>query len=91
MSLTNDGSIATDLYTKPTDKHQYLLYSSRHLLHTKKAIPFSLSLRMRRIHSTDATFNTRAAQFTTYLLKRGYNRNFVRPQTYFTNQRRQQT
>ena len=38
VSLTNDGSISTDLYTKPTDKHQHLLYSSCHPLHTK--MPF---------------------------------------------------
>ena len=31
----------TDLYTKPTGKHQYLLQSSCHPLHTKRAIPFS--------------------------------------------------
>ena len=36
VSLTNDGNISTDLYTKPTDKHQHLLYSSCHPLHTKK-------------------------------------------------------
>ena len=80
VSLTNDGSISTDLYTKPTDKHQHLLYSSCHPLQTKKGIPFSLALRLRRICSTDASFNTRAAQLTTYLLKRGYNRNFVTKQ-----------
>ena len=80
VSLTDDGSLFTDLYTKPTDKHQHLLYSSCHPLHTKKAIPFSLALRLRRICSTDATFNTRAAQLTTYLLKPGYNRNFVTKQ-----------
>ena len=65
VSLTNVGSISADLYTKPTDKHQHLLYSSCHPLNTKKAIPFSLALRIRRICSTDATFNTRAAQLTT--------------------------
>ena len=80
VSLTDDGSLSTDLYTKPTDKHQHLLYSSCHPLHTKKAIPFSQALRLRRICSTNATFNTRAAQLTTYLLKRGYNRNFVTKQ-----------
>ena len=32
VSLTNDGSICTDLFTKPTDKHQHLLYSSCHPL-----------------------------------------------------------
>ena len=51
VSLTNDGNISTDLYTKPTDKHQHLLYSSCHPLHTKKAITFSLALRLRRICS----------------------------------------
>ena len=56
VSLTNDVSISTDLYTKPTDKHQHLLYSSCHPLHTKKTIPFSLALRLQRIWSTDATF-----------------------------------
>ena len=40
----------------------------RHRL--KKAIPFNLALRLRRIKSTEATFNTRAARLTTYLLKR---------------------
>ena len=80
VSLTNDGNISTDLYTKPTDKHQHLLYSSCHPLHTKKAIPFSLALRLRRICSTDETFNLRPAQLTTYLLKRGYKRNFVTKQ-----------
>ena len=58
VSLTSDGNINTDLYTKPTDKHQHLFssYSSCHPLHTqKKAIPFSLALRLRRICSTDET------------------------------------
>ena len=35
---------------------------------------------LRRNCSPDATFNTRAAQLTSYLLKRGYNRNFVTKQ-----------
>ena len=72
--------ISTDLYTEPTDKHQHLLYSFCHPLHTKGAIPFSLALRLRRMCSTNVTSNTRTAQLTTYLLKRGYNRNFVNKQ-----------
>ena len=76
VSLTNDGSISTDLYTKPADKHQHLLYSSCHSLHDiKTAIPFSLALLLRRICSTDAMFNTRAARLSTYLCKRGFKRN----------------
>ena len=36
VSLHN-GKIVTDLYTKPTDKHQYLLHSSSPPIHTKRA------------------------------------------------------
>ena len=42
VSLTSDGNINTDLYTKPTDKHQHLLYSSCHPTH-KKSHPFQPS------------------------------------------------
>ena len=43
VSLTNDGGNSTDLYTKPTDKHQHLLYSFCHPLHTKKSHSFQSS------------------------------------------------
>ena len=42
VSLTNDEDTYTDLYTKPTDKHQHLLYSSCHPLLPKK--PFLSAL-----------------------------------------------
>ena len=47
--LLENGKIETDLYCKPTDKHQYLPHSSSHPYHTKKSIPYSLALRLRRI------------------------------------------
>ena len=61
VSLNNiyNGIIETDLFTKPMDKHQHLLSSSCRPHHTKKAIPFSLALRLRRICSTDAKFKHR--------------------------------
>ena len=62
VSLSQFGKVETDLYTKPTDKHQYLLQSSCHPLHTKRAIPFSLALRLRRICSSDESFTLRAGQ-----------------------------
>ena len=76
VSLYN-GTITTDLYTKPTDKHQYLLQSSCHPRHTKRAIPFSLALRLRRICSSDETFKLRTNELRTYLNKRGYNLSFL--------------
>ena len=59
MVSLHNGIIETDLFTKPTDKHQHLLSSSCHPHHTKKAIPFSLALRLRRICCTDAKFKHR--------------------------------
>ena len=72
-------SVLTFTPNLPTNTNIYFtLLAIPHIL--KKAIPFSLALRLRRICSTDETFNTRAAQLTTYLLKRGYNRNLVTKQ-----------
>ena len=78
VSLHN-GKIVTDLYTKPTDKHQYLVHSSCHPIHTKRAIPLTLSLalRLRRICSTNETLTLRTNELIDYLHKRGYNRYFL--------------
>ena len=75
--LLNNGKLDTDLYTKPTDKHQYLLHSSCHPHHTKRAIPFSMALRLRRICSSNETFTLRTNELKTYLNKRGYNMSFL--------------
>ena len=72
--------IETDLFTKPTDKHQDLLSSSCHPHHTNKAIPFSLALRLRLICSTDVKFKLRINELNTYLLARGYNNIFLEEQ-----------
>ena len=77
MVSLHNGTIQTDLYTKPTDKHQHLLSSSCHPQHTKTSIPFSLALRIRRICSTDAAFELRINELKTYLLARGYNNTFL--------------
>ena len=53
MVYLHNGPIETDLYTKPTDKHQHLLSSLCNTQHIKKAIPVSLALRLRGICSTD--------------------------------------
>ena len=73
----HNNEIQTDLHTKPTDKHQYLLKSSCHPNHTKRTIPFSLALRLRRICSTDTFFDQRCKELIAYLVKRGYNQSFI--------------
>ena len=79
VSLHN-GIIETDLFTNHTDKHQHLLSSSCNPHHTKKAILFSLALRLRRICSTDAKFKHCINELKTYLFARGYNNNFLEKQ-----------
>lgn len=51
--IINDGKIETDLYTKPTNTHQYLNWTSCHPRHTKTTIPYSLALGLRCICSTN--------------------------------------
>ena len=76
----HNGKIETDLYCKPTDKHQYLLCSSSHPFYTKKSIPYSIALRLRRICSKADSFNIRATELELYLTKRGYKNRFVKSQ-----------
>ena len=62
--------LVTDLYSKPTDTHQLLNRTSCHPNHTKKGIPYSQALRMRRICSEDGFFENRVADLKTWLLGR---------------------
>ena len=56
VSLQHE-KLHTDLSCKPTDKHQYLYYTSCHPKHTKNSLPYSLTLRLHHICSTDELFS----------------------------------
>ena len=71
MVELRDGYLETDLYSKPTDTHQYLQWSSCHPRHTKESLPYSLAFRLRRICSTDGAFAIRIDQLKEYLSNRG--------------------
>ena len=70
--MLNNGVLATDLFCKPTDKHQYLFHTSCHPNSCKRGIPYGQALRIRRICSTDELFEKRAREFCGYLIKRGF-------------------
>ena len=70
--LKNENRLETDLYTKPTDAHQYLYWTSCHPPHIRTNLPYSLAYRLRRICSTETYFNTRLTELRDFLLSRNY-------------------
>ncbi len=65
-------SVYTDLYTKDTDTHNYLHYTSSHPAHCKKGGPFGEFLRIRRNWHTLSDFDIHAKARLSDYLKWGY-------------------
>ena len=72
INLNPDGQIHTDLYTKPSDAHNYLSYQSCHPAKCKDIIPYSKFLRVRRICSRNINFVTESRKMVDYLHRAGY-------------------
>ena len=81
VTLTRVGDrLKTDLFTKKTDTHQFLEFTSCHPFHTKRSIPYSQTLRLRRICSEDTDFRKRVTELKGYLRARGYDMEMVEKQ-----------
>ena len=65
-------TLTTDLYSKPTDTHQYLHASSCHPKHCKTGIAYSQALRLRRICSNESDFHRHTQILAQNLVDRGY-------------------
>ena len=79
VTITKDkGNLITDLYTKPTDSHLYLHYSSFHPSHQKESLPYSQALRLRWICSTDSLYKTASQNMLQNFIHRGYPIQLVR-------------
>ena len=52
VTITPNHSIKSSLYQKPTDRHNFLHHKSYHPSSTKKSLPYSQALRIRRICSS---------------------------------------
>ena len=72
LVILKDGRLLTDLYTKPTDKFQYLNFKSCHPFHQKSNLPYALALRIRRICSNITDYRQHCITLTQHLRKRGY-------------------
>ena len=70
-------NLYTDLYTKPTDTHSYLHFTSSHPKHTRHNGPYGQFLRLRRNCHFDDDFNRHADAMTQHYLKRGYPQDLI--------------
>src|SRR5690606_14830915 len=71
------GQIYTNLYRKPTDKPQYLHFSSEHPHHTKISLPYSLALRCKRICSQEDLLENHFNILKNQFLNRSYPENLT--------------
>ena len=77
VSRLPGGKVATDLYTKPTDSNNYLMFSSAHPSHCKRGIPLGQFLRLRRICSSKGSFIRNSIEKGKHFLRRGYPKDLV--------------
>ena len=64
--------IETDIYYKPTDSKQYLLFNSCYPKHVATNIPYNLARRICTIVDNTETRNIRLAELKTFLKKQNY-------------------
>ena len=69
--------MSTNLYCKPTDSHNYLLYSSEHPRHLLNGIPYSQFTRIKRLCLKPEDFRLNAHMLTTHFIHRGYPKHLV--------------
>ena len=72
MVINNNGELQTDIFYKPTDSKQYLLYTSCHPKHTRNSIPYNLARRPKSIVSDERTLHKRLEELEEFLIKRKY-------------------
>ena len=72
VTYITDDTIHTTVYTKPTDKKQYLYFTSSHPKHTTQAIPYSQAIRYRRIIDNDVLLDSELSVLSSRFLNRGY-------------------
>ena len=73
----NGDKLETDLYSKPTDCHQFLEFNSAHPIHIKKSIVYSQGLRIKRLCSSSLAFENHLESIRSWFGKRGYPKKLV--------------
>ena len=65
------------MFSKSAEKHMYLHMCSSHPETTKKAIPYGLGVRIKRICSSNDNCLRHLQDLKSHLQDRGYNANFI--------------
>ena len=73
-----DGELTTDLHVEPTDRHQYLHYTSVHPNHTKQSMVYSQERRLSRICSYKNDFEKHLEEMKSWFRVRDYPDNLVK-------------
>ena len=69
-----DGFLLTEVYSKPSDSHLYLPWSSAHPKSCINAIPYGVALRLKRNCSTPDFLKVRNKEYQDYLINQGYDK-----------------
>ena len=72
-----ENQIRSTLYTKPTDSHAYLNYSSSHPRSCKNNIPYSQLLRVKKICSEQQDYEEKSKDMIGYFRFQGYPRHIL--------------
>ena len=78
ITTNTNGCITTSLYCKPTDSHNYLLFSSEHPRHILNGIPYSQFICVKRLCSKQEDFLSNCYMLCTHFIRRGYPKHLVR-------------
>ena len=73
-----DSKLTTDLHVNPTDRHQYLRYTSGHPNHRKRSIVYSQTLRLFRICYYKKNFEKHLQEMKLWFRVRGYPDNLIK-------------
>ena len=75
-----EGRLTMDLYTKPTDTHQYLHWDGYHWQYCRSTISYSQVLRIYRICSGNEEYLTRVSKIKSHLVNQDYDETRVQCQ-----------
>ncbi len=72
ITIGEDNSIVTTLFSKPMSKHEYLFYDSNHPVHMLNSLPFSCGIRVIRTCSNELDRKVNLEKMFQKFIRRNY-------------------